>query len=160
MARTGFVVFSLAWLLWIQSAVGNNMQLNGSAKTNSSSAGDAPKDVNDEVIQLPSAVSGFISEGLQEASEKGLVKDLGDHFELAFSPQQEDEFFTKIINKTMKEMEEKKMPEYKVLKEALFPRGSKTMDPAAKSDFIRAIKDAMYNANIIKREVQSTTHVH
>ncbi|KAK8534723.1 hypothetical protein V6N13_081151 [Hibiscus sabdariffa] len=155
MARTGFVVLSLAWLLSVQCAVGNNMQLNGSAKTktNSSSAGD----VNDEVIQLPSAVSGFISEGLQEASEKGLVKDLGDHFELAFSPQQEDDFFTKIITKTIKEMEQQKLPESKVVQDALFPRGSKTMDPNAKSDFIRAIKDAMYNAKIIK---QSTTPLH
>ncbi|KAK8713773.1 hypothetical protein V6N13_148983 [Hibiscus sabdariffa] len=131
------------------------MQLKGLPKISSSSGNDA----NEKVIQLPDETTKFISEGLQEASEKGLVKDMGDHFVIRFSPQQEDAFFTKIIKKTMKKMENDKMEDSKVLKEALFPKGSKTMNPEVKSVFIQAIKDAMSNAHIVKYETNSTTRV-
>ncbi|KAK8563624.1 hypothetical protein V6N13_006136 [Hibiscus sabdariffa] len=153
MARIDFVVFSLVSVLSIQFVTSNRMQLKGLPKISSG------HDANEKVIQLPNETTKFISEGLQEASEKGLVKDMGDHFVIRFSPQQEDAFFTKIIKKTMKKMENDRMADSKVLKEALFPKGSKTMNPEVKSVFIQAIKDAMSNAHIVKYETNSTTRV-
>ncbi|KAK9025942.1 hypothetical protein V6N11_038795 [Hibiscus sabdariffa] len=150
MARIDYVVFSLALILSVQMVVSED-----TADSGPSSVGDVNEKEDDKVTTKE--VKKDISDGLQDAVDKGVLEDKGDTYNPSASPQQEEEYLMKIFFQALMKMADEGKVDSKVLKKKLFPGEEERMDPKIEPEVIQALREAMRETQAVEEGAAAAT---